>query len=102
MALKEDLKIVRVNLFPTFLEGNAIQFTLVIRNKGNNVIYDPENGMENVDFSRIIQVNKEYIRNIILQEKKELDEFLNLCNSSQEYDYLFSIEEVFLIFSNFY
>ena len=83
-----------MNLFPMFNEGNTIQFTLVIRKKGFNVIYDPENGVENIDFSRIIQVNKEYIRNIILQEKKELDEFLHLCHSSQEYDYLPAIEEV--------
>ena len=97
VALKDDLKIVRVNLFPMFNEGNTIQFTLVIRKKGLNVIYDPENGIENVEFSRIIQVNKEYIRNIILQEKKELDEFLHLCHSSQEYDYLPAIEEAYKI-----
>ena len=86
----------KVNLFPIFSERDIIQFTLLIRNKSNNIIYDPENGIENIDFSRIIQVNKEYIRTVIMQEKKELDEFLQLCNSSQEYDYINSIEEVLL------
>lgn len=83
-----------MNIFPFFSIENVIQFTLLIRNKLKNTLYDPESGIENIDFCRIIQVNKEYIRNIILQEKKELDEFLHLCNSSQEYDYLTFIEEV--------
>ena len=96
--MKQDLKIVKVNIFPLLAITNVIQFTLVIRNKLNNVLYDPESGIENIEFCRIIQVNKEYIRNIIMEEKKELDEFLHLCNSSQEYDYLQFIEEVTLIY----
>jgi len=96
IAFKEDLKIVKVNLYQIFSEGNEIQFTLVTRNKSNNIMYDPETGIENIDFCRIVQVNKEYIRTIILEEKKELDEFMELCNNSEEYAYINSIEEVFL------
>lgn len=83
-----------MNLYPILTESHHIDFTLVVRNKANNIFYDPETGVENIGFSRIIQVNKEYIRNIILQERKELDDFLKLCNSSQEYEYLDAIDEV--------
>lgn len=88
----------KINLYPIFAESNHIDFTLIIRKKTNNIFYDPENGVENVGYCRIIQVNKEYIRSALLQERKELDDFLKECHSSEEYDLLTGIEEVRLYF----
>lgn len=93
VAYKEDLRMVDIKIFPLLIEKDKISFSLNVRKKDETTIYDPETGMEKINFSQIMQVNREYLKEKIINQLNELQLFYEQCNRNQEIEYFDFIDE---------
>lgn len=84
---------VEIKTFPLLIEKDKISFSLNVRKKDETTIYDPETGIEKINFSHIIQVNRDYLKEKILSQHNELQSFYEECNRNQEIEYFDFIDE---------
>ena len=93
VTYKEELRMVEIKTFPLLIEKDKISFSLNVRKKDETTIYDPESGIEKINFSQIMQVNREYLKEKIICQQKDLQSFYEECNRNQEIEYFDFIDE---------